>query len=129
MSKYIRCHKCKETKPTSEFYADRSKASGFCGRCKACDRKRKEYLTRRKTPERLSGNREKSRRWRMRNPDAVNAYSTVHRMASIGKIKKQPCEQCGNTTAHAHHDDYSRPLLVKWLCPKHHAEHHYGRIA
>jgi ribosomal protein S27AE len=37
---------------------------------------------------------------------------------------KQPCEVCGNLKAQAHHDDYSKPLQVRWLCQKHHTEHH-----
>ena len=24
----------------------------------------------------------------------------------------------------AHHEDYGRPLAVRWLCPAHHAEIH-----
>lgn len=24
----------------------------------------------------------------------------------------------------AHHDDYSKPLEVRWLCPSHHKLHH-----
>ena len=32
---------------------------------------------------------------------------------------------CGTTTnIHAHHDDYSKPLDVRWLCNFHHGKHH-----
>lgn len=41
-----------------------------------------------------------------------------------GILKQMPCEICGNLKTDAHHDDYTKPLEVKWLCRKHHAEHH-----
>ena len=41
-----------------------------------------------------------------------------------GKLARQPCEQCGTEPAQAHHDDYSQPLNVRWLCRHHHREHH-----
>jgi hypothetical protein len=28
----------------------------------------------------------------------------------------EPCERCGAPDAEKHHDDYSRPLAVRWLC-------------
>ena len=40
------------------------------------------------------------------------------------KIKRKPCEVCGNLRVHAHHDDYYKPLEVRWLCVKHHNELH-----
>lgn len=43
-----------------------------------------------------------------------------------GKLRRLPCEVCG-AQAHAHHDDYSRPLDVRWLCPMHHKQHHHPR--
>lgn len=41
-----------------------------------------------------------------------------------GKLVRQPCEVCGAVKVHAHHDDYSKPLAIRWLCQKHHREHH-----
>ena len=44
---------------------------------------------------------------------------------SKGLLKKQPCEICATTEkVEAHHDDYSKPLEVRWLCKTHHQEHH-----
>lgn len=48
---------------------------------------------------------------------------TRHAIAR-GDLLRQPCEVCGAEQVEAHHDDYSRPLEVRWLCPVHHREHH-----
>lgn len=42
----------------------------------------------------------------------------------IGYLVRQPCEVCGNLTVDAHHDDYSKPLEVRWLCRTHHGQLH-----
>lgn len=38
--------------------------------------------------------------------------------------KPDKCEVpgCDRSDVHGHHDDYSKPLEVRWLCPAHHAE-------
>ena len=41
-----------------------------------------------------------------------------------GKIVPRPCEVCGAAKAQAHHDDYNKPLEVRWLCREHHEEWH-----
>ena len=41
-----------------------------------------------------------------------------------GILIKQPCEICSELKVEAHHTDYNKPLLVKWLCHKHHMELH-----
>ena len=44
------------------------------------------------------------------------AYTAVKRAVEAGDLTKGPCEECGAAIAHAHHDDYSKPLEVRWLC-------------
>lgn len=42
-----------------------------------------------------------------------------------GKLIKGLCEVCGiNEDVEAHHDDYNKPMDIRWLCRKHHREHH-----
>jgi hypothetical protein len=42
-----------------------------------------------------------------------------------GKLTRLPCEACGEIKAEAHHEDYSKPFDVKWLCRKCHATAHH----
>lgn len=41
-----------------------------------------------------------------------------------GFIEKQPCEKCGFEHAEKHHDDYDKPLDIRWLCRLCHTEQH-----
>lgn len=41
-----------------------------------------------------------------------------------GKLIPRPCEVCKSKLVEAHHDDYSNPMSVRWLCSKHHQDHH-----
>lgn len=41
-----------------------------------------------------------------------------------GLISKRPCVVCGDENVHAHHPDYSKPLEVIFVCPKHHYAMH-----
>lgn len=43
----------------------------------------------------------------------------------IGLVVKQPCEVCKiEENVEAHHDDYNKPMDIRWLCRSHHLEHH-----
>jgi ribosomal protein S27AE len=42
-----------------------------------------------------------------------------------GTIERGCCERCGAKDAQSHHDDYTQPLAVRWLCSKCHGEEHY----
>jgi len=58
---------------------------------------------------------------------AVRARKAVEYAVRSGKLKRQLCEKCGKS-AQAHHDDYEKPLDVRWLCPVHHAVIHYPYV-
>lgn len=67
--------------------------------------------------------------WRKQKPEAYKAHRQVQYALKKGEIKKMPCEKCGEKRryrVHAHHDDYAKPLLVRWLCVVHHKEVHPG---
>lgn len=79
-----------------------------------------------KTPERRAENTRVSRAWRQRYPERARAHSAVAYAIRTGKLERGPCEREGEGTCngkiHAHHDDYSKPLEVRWLCALHHGE-------
>lgn len=62
--------------------------------------------------------------WQARNKHKRQAQAKVHNALRTGKLERQPCEVCGEMKVHAHHEDYSKPLDIKWLCVKHHNERH-----
>lgn len=43
-----------------------------------------------------------------------------------GKLTRRPCEKCGTAKSEAHHEDYSKPFDVQWLCRQCHAALHCG---
>lgn len=60
------------------------------------------------------------KRQREKYPEKYQAREAVLKALRKGVLKKKPCEECGIKKVEAHHEDYSKPLKVKWLCHKHH---------
>ena len=62
------------------------------------------------------------RMWRQAHPltpeQKIKAYCRSY--AGIykrrGLLIKEPCQTCKSPNVEMHHDDYSKPLTVKWLC-------------
>lgn len=67
---------------------------------------------------------ERNKLYAERHPDRAAAKAAVAAAVRSGTLKRAPCEVCGNKPSHGHHDDYSRPLDVMWLCRTHHGERH-----
>jgi len=133
MSKICKiCGECDD----SEFYV-----SGFT-RCKTCvktlQREREQRLS--TDPQWLVAERTrhriKSRKYRDAGRVTPNIRADkvdpIKRTANLelgkavkrGDVIKKPCELCGETKAQGHHEDYSKPLDVTWLCVRHHNDRH-----
>jgi len=56
-----------------------------------------------------------------KDPRKTKARRDVFNAVHSGKLKKLPCRVCGNENVQGHHEDYDKPLVVVWLCPRHHA--------
>jgi hypothetical protein len=144
------CKTCGTCKPLSEFYTHNKMADGYLNKCKECVKKRvaahrdiniekiRAYdRIRGKLPARVDRAREYikahpekateySTRFRLSNPEKYAAHIALNNALRDGKLTKpELCESCGKRNRlHGHHDDYSRPLSVVWLCPACHKARH-----
>jgi hypothetical protein len=65
--------------------------------------------------------------WIEKNIEKRAAHITLNNAVAKGRLKKpQTCERClnDNLNLHGHHEDYSKPLEVIWLCTECHGERH-----
>lgn len=64
-------------------------------------------------------------KFRSNNPEKYKSHIIVFHSLVNGIISKSPCSKCGATTnIHAHHNDYSKPLEITWLCASCHRKYH-----
>lgn len=146
-----KCFKCGKVKLLDEFYKHPQMKDGHLGKCKECTKK-DAYEDRISNPEKLKARDRKrnglphrvkerkryaqssrgkkvcgkaKKKWDKKNPLKKLASQLVNNAVRDGRLEKQPCERCGSTVrVHGHHDDYYKPLEVRWLCPKCHTELH-----
>lgn len=118
---------CAQTKARREANIERVRAydrqRGQSPERKAANRKR--YRKDIADPEKRARIREQASAWAERNAQKHQAHMIVRNAIKAGTLKVQPCERCGFALGvQAHHEDYSKPLEVVWLCKTHHGERH-----
>jgi hypothetical protein len=147
------CFKCKAEKAVTEFYKHSAMADGYLGKCKECTkldtinnrRDKLEYYTdydkhRAMQPHRVAARHQYQQtdagkaacfrareKWQISNPVKRKASEQVNNAVRDRRIAKPvACEACSKTGCriHGHHDDYSKPLSVRWLCPACHNSWH-----
>ena len=139
-----KCSKCLVEKELVDFYSQKGTSDGKKSWCKDCVKKaRREYYSdnreasllysKRYTEENpdvrqrwKSDNMGKlavdARQYREDNPEKIKAHSILNRAVKSGKvIRPNYCEDCfGDGKIEGHHEDYSKPLEVRWLCKRCH---------
>lgn len=131
------CNECGEEKPLTEFHRNAKSKDGHLNSCKPCRKiysdkyrksesakeNRKRYLS---SPEGRAVVDKHNKLWKERNKLKCRAHNLVNAHIRRGKIAKgESCEVCGDSDRlHAHHDDYSKPTEIRWLCPQCHADWH-----
>jgi len=138
-----KCTKCGVKKHLSDFHKDCHQKDGMNPRCKSCiciakglHYKANSDVKCTRARDYYAANADKvkeyKRRYRQDHADEIRAYdrkryaddpkkrkASAAAMAALDKglITKGPCECCGTTEkVEGHHDDYDKPISVRWFC-------------
>lgn len=135
-----KCYACGMTKELTEYHKDRGRPDGVSADCKPCKALRyKKYMDKPETKEKLrlywqdrqadpEFRKEKAlvaKRQRLKPENKIKFQARRELRDAIrrGEITRLPCEVCASTEkVEGHHEDYSKPLDVQWLCSQHHVE-------
>lgn len=136
---HYQCGTCKDFKPATNFYANKRTLLGIKSQCKGCHSatsiaSRNADLARATNAAYMARAREADperfrarERARTRPVDhKVLARQEVNNAVKRGDLlKPTTCEGCGESKKlTGHHDDYSKPLDVRWLCYSCHGKEH-----
>lgn len=62
--------------------------------------------------------------WKVAHPLEVWCHRAFNTALKKGLIDRKPCEICGSHSVDGHHEVYTEPLKVRWLCRRHHKRVH-----
>lgn len=138
------CRECNVEQPLSEFYKHAAMGDGHLNKCKSCVKQRvnkhreeniekaREYDRKRAMlPHRVQARMEyiQTEQGKQSRKKSMEKYHVTYPMKYAAhvitgnavrdkKIEKQTqCSECKSTKKiEAHHDDYTKPLEIRWLC-------------
>ena len=105
-----------------------------CRKWRGANTKKSRAATRNYRRTHRAARRAYRARYKRENPVTLAAQLLVQAAILLGRLTRDPCEICGRVSSrnfkiHGHHEDYSRPLKVRWLCAAHHNQVHAGTVA
>jgi hypothetical protein len=119
------CTGCGIAKPLGEFNRDSRQADGLRNRCRVCTRaEMAAWRAAHPDAQRqwLAANRQRQveydREQTARSPEKRRARRKLQWAVEVGTVvKPTTCSSCGGEgRIEAHHDDYTKPYDVLWLC-------------
>lgn len=134
-----KCFKCGELKPLSEFYKHKATKDGYLNKCKECTKKdthnnyiknKDYYKDYEHSIQRINSRRRRANKYlkkhRKNFPEKDKARRLLNQTIRNNKIiRPGKCSKCNKICIpDAHHEDYSRPLDVVWLCRQCHRQLH-----
>jgi hypothetical protein len=109
-------------------YTDRNKEKRLEGGKRQYEKNREAVMERIKvyhqSPAGKAATRTTSKNQKAKFPEKIAARHILGVAVRKGEVQKSPCERCGAKRVHGHHPDYSKPLIVIWLCAQCHKEEH-----
>lgn len=129
------CNHCKAFLAEAAFAKNRSRYDGLHPYCLACNRAKQaaerarrgeDYREMRRRYRKTESGKRAYNRYRKVFPHKVEAQKLAQLAVRRGElVKPKVCGECGRGgTIDAHHDDYLKPLAVRWLCRWCHQEWH-----
>ena len=82
-----------------------------------------------KTPEGKAAHYKANKAYLSRDKRRMKCRNAISKALMRGKMVRQGCENCGHNIAEAHHDNYDKPLDVRWLCQPCHKQWHVNNKA
>ena len=96
--------------------------SSWCYNCKRIADKKYQA---RKRKDKDGYKTHESKEYRSKYPEKVKAQQLLNYPTKNRNVKKSACVVCGVTQGiDGHHPDYTKPLIVIWVCPIHHKQIH-----
>ena len=132
-----KCSSCGDIKAFDLFQKRSASRDGLTSSCDSClkIRDRARYINERSyrlerhkiymlSEKGKQSHKESVEKWQANNKEKRAAHILLGSAIKQKKITKAPCAKCGELKVEAHHEDYSRPLDVTWLCQPHHKARH-----
>lgn len=131
------CRHCSEWKPLGAYYKHAQMADGHLNVCRECVKRRvrkhraendsvREYDRERSNlPHRKKLRAKITAEYDEKHPHRKKAHTAVNNALRDGRLTKGDCHFCGtDQDIEGHHNDYSKPLDVVWLCKRCHRKLH-----
>ncbi len=142
----FRCPTCEQFLPRDGFYKTKRTLFGVSSQCRKCHMRtsqksrnhesacqlRRESMRRQRAndPEKFRA-RDRARSVARVHNDKTRARASLNAAVRCGQVQRPAtCSRCGKLgRVTGHHDDYSKPLVVTWLCYECHGREHRKPIS